>query len=67
MASVLRLTGTLLFIASVGIGRGAGTVLAHSDDADPIPGFGVLIAVVALFVALFIARRKQSQYREQSP
>lgn len=61
----MRLAGTTLFVAALAIAVGVPTVLAQEGD-DPIPGFGMLIAFVALFVALLIAKAKQRQYLDGS-
>ena len=43
----------------------AGVVTAQSAtqaDSDPMPGFGVLIAITAIVIAGIIAHRKRKQY-----
>lgn len=39
---------------------------AAESDGDPQAGFGVLIAMVAILVALVLARRKRQHYQQQS-
>lgn len=37
---------------------------SKTAEADPQPGFGVLLALVAILVALVLARRKRRSYLE---
>ena len=55
----------LWFVAMSLLAVGVSTVTAESGaSTDAQPGFGVLIAVVALLIAFAIARRKRRKARE---
>ncbi len=41
---------------------GGHPVAATSASADPQPGFGVLLALIAIVLALLLARRKRRSY-----
>lgn len=53
-----------LTITCVTLSLAPTTVAAQSDD--PMPGFGFLIAMGAILVAITIARRKRQHYQSES-
>lgn len=60
---------SLFALIALSLAIGPSMVVADTAgaSADPVPGFGVLIAVTAIIVAITIAVRKRRIYESESP